>query len=242
MFLLSTTPAFLRHDLNRTSGNVSNQTGTSGNKLMGLESYLFDNAFNTLGGIVSGSFSAAENLLDGASEWFVSQEKSQSNPNEDVKGNGNCAFASGVMLARFFGEMSTEPGKANNQIEYLRRISGETADEKEGTSLETASKGLEKLGLNTDVKEGVSIDDLKEGLSQGNKYLLAVNPEKYEEFLGEDLTFSGHAVALMDIEGDKALLFDPGNNKPVYISVDALKDAMGDLGNEAMEVSGSRNA
>ncbi|GEM_PF-3120824 len=202
------------------------------------------NAVDTVGNAVKDGLSAFGNMLGKASEWFVSQIGGSSNPNEDGgPNNGNCAFASSVMLARYFGAMGGGAGEADSQIEQMRGLSGASMDESEGTTLSTAAGGLRKLGLNANVGEA-SVGDLMNGLNSGKKYMLAVNPEKYEEFLGKDLTSSGHAVVLMGIRDGMALLFDPGTNKPITVSVGALQNAMSDMGNEVMEVSNpnARNA
>lgn len=196
------------------------------------------NAFNSFVGGVSNGFNALLNMVGEAKNWFVSQIRGWSNPNEDSKiNNGNCAFASAVMLGRIFGKLNTNPKRADSQIEYLRGLVSET-DENEGTTLNTAAKALKKIGLTTNVGQG-NIEGLRRGLAGGNKYLLAVNAERYEEFTGKDLAYSPHAVVLMAIEGDKALLYDPGQQKPLVVSVNSLRMAMKDMDNQVMAVSGS---
>ena len=197
----------------------------------------FGNAANTVGNAVKDGLGAFGNMLGKASEWFVSQTGGSSNPNEDAgQSNSNCTFASGLMLARYFGVMGGGAGEADSQIEKLRGLSGASMDESEGATLSTAAQGLQKLGLNASVSES-SLGDLMGGLNSGKKYMLAVNPEKYEESLGKDLGTSAHAVVLMGIRNGMALLFDPGTNKPITVSVGALQNAMSDMGNEVMEVS-----
>jgi len=229
------------HTVGSVNGGQANDT-MSGFANQGLNSMkdFFGNAANTVGNAVKDGLSGFGNMLGKASEWFVSQIRGASNPNEDGgKNNGNCTFASDVMLARYFGVMGGGAGKADSQIERMRGLSGASMDESEGATLSTAAKGLQKLGLNANVGES-NISGLMNGLSQGKKYMLAVNPEKYEEFLGKDLTTSSHAVVLMGIRNGMALLFDPGSNKPITVSVGALQNAMGDMGNEVMEVSKSK--
>ena len=139
----------------------------------------FGNAVNTVGNAVKDGLSAFGNMLGKASEWFVSQTGGSTNPNEDSgPNNSNCAFASGVMLARFFGVMGGGAGEADSKIERMRELSGASMNENEGATLSTAAKGLQKLGLNANVGES-SLGDVMNGLNQGKKYMLAVNPEKY---------------------------------------------------------------
>ena len=46
----------------------------------------------------------------------------------------------------------------------------------------------------------------------------------------------------MGVRNGMALLFDPGMNKPIKVSLSSLQNAMSDMGNEVMEVSNSRNS
>lgn len=217
------------------NGSVDNFPG--GEKSIIDSIYDFgSNAFNSFASGISEGFKSLKNLAGKAADWFVSQIKGRSNPNEDSSvDNGNCAFASSVMLGRIFGKLDADPTQADSQIEYMRSLVGET-DEYEGATLATAAKGLQQIGLNTEVGKA-DISDLAKGLQEGKKFMLAVNGERYEEFTGKDLKYSPHAVVLMAIQGDSALLYDPAEQKPLVVSLSALKSAMNDMGNEVMTVT-----
>lgn len=215
--------------------NGSNMANGFINSGLGLANNFFNNAMTAVPNAVSGTFQNFGSMLGNASSWFVSQVKGIFNTNEDTNDNSNCLFADAATLGRFFGKLGGTAADADQQIEDLRGMAGVTSDEVEGATLGDAKKALAKLGLKTEYNEETTFEDLVEGLNQGKKFILGVNPAKYVA----DAADGGHAVILMGIEGGMAVLADPAEQSTPLIRVplSALQLAMGDVGNEALAVS-----
>ena len=168
-------------------------------------------------------------------DWFVSQVRSWSNPNEDAPGNGNCAMASLLMIGRMFGKIGGGPQDANAQIELMRRISGASRSEYEGAYPSTYARGARNLGLNAVVKGGASMSDLYKGLSSGKKYILALDPGR----LYANIRHGSHAIVLvgMDPRRGVAMVADPGDTRgPREVPISRLNDAMAYHNNTVVEV------
>ena len=215
-------------------GSSYNSAGSEGEG--NFFSGLFKNA-QSFGENVTDFLGNAWGKLKGATGAFVSQIQSWSNPNENGgDDNGNCAFASGVMVAREMGVMGEDPEAANGQIEELRQQSRAPSDENEGTDLEAVGQGLRNKGLNAEVTQVNDVSSLAGELNNGTRFILAVNPAKYKDGV-ED---SGHAVVLRSINQEEgtAVIDDPADEQPGrVVSIASLQEAMGDLDNKVLKVS-----
>ena len=195
-------------------------------------------AIQSAGNAIGGFVQTAGKMLTKVADWFVSQIPGSTNTKEDSgPSNGNCLMAVSVMLGRMFGKLQGGADLADQQIEDMRKMSGVTMDESEGTTLDQAAKGLSSLGLNAEKREGVTLEDLKEGLARGEKFAIAVNPEGYDQDIGKDYVDGGHAVLLTEINGDTATLWDPGQQRPITISVASLMQSMSDFNNGVVAVT-----
>lgn len=184
-----------------------------------------------------------KNFIDGGKkvfnnikDWFVSQKRSSSNPNEDVIGNGNCGLASLLMLGKMFGKISGGPEDVNNQIEELRKISGASLNEFDGSTLHQLANGAKKIGLNANVKK-LSVHDMESGLKNGEKFIVAVNPEKLYPGLAKK---GEHAIVVLEINKEKgtAIIADPSDTSgPKEVPLSNLISSMADMNNEALSVS-----
>ena len=193
---------------------------------------LIDRVKNGFNGLVDGGRKIFNNIKD----WFVSQHRSSSNTNEDVTGNGNCGLASLLMLGRLFGKVGGGPGDANDQIEMLRKISGITSNEFEGSNLSQLASGARKLGLNANVTRA-SIGDLEAGLARGEKFIVGVNPGSLNPGRSKN---GAHAVVVLGINRERgtATIADPDNTAgPREVPLKNLESAMSDLGNQALAIS-----
>ncbi len=171
--------------------------------------------------------------------WFVSQLGGWSNPNEDAGvNNGNCGFASLAMIYKMFGGKCS-PGKIDSFLEHLRELCGASKNEQDGSTMDLLETGAKKLGLNAESTTR-DINQLAQGIAQGKKYILGIDPEK----LYSDTLSSGHAIALLDINLNRgyAVIGDPGNvGGPRRVPLSALGDAMAASDNSVLEVSSPKN-
>ena len=167
-------------------------------------------------------------------DWFRSQKIGPSNPNEDTGNqNANCAFTCMTMLGIHFNKLPNNRAQTDSQIEQMRKLCGSTPNEQMGEKFPVIEKGLKKLGLKANFKTGTTLAELKNGISQGKKFILAVTPGKYLPNGGTN----GHAVVLAGFEGNNAILYDPGGQAPIKIPASTLMSAMKDQGNQSIAVS-----
>lgn len=149
-------------------------------------------------------------------DWFISQVKGAYNPNEDVKGNGNCGPASLTMIAKAFGKLQVMAEGANKAIEETRKRMGAgttDASEKDGTSYAQLLKGAASYGLDANQITG-KLDAVKEELAKGRLVIahvkrtyMTANPK------------AGHYTVVTKVEGDKVYMNDPATSKgPIVIS------------------------
>lgn len=191
-----------------------------------------DRVKNGFNAFVDGGRKIFNNIKD----WFVSQHRSSSNTNEDVAGNGNCGLASLLMLGRLFGKVGGGPAEANDQIEMLRKISGITSNEFEGSNLQQLANGAKRLGLNANVTKA-SISTLEAGLARGEKFIVGVNPGSLDPGKSKN---GAHAIVVLEINRDRgtATIADPDNTTGTReVSLKNLEAAMSDLGNQALAIS-----
>ena len=179
-----------------------------------------------------------KDLVKKFKDWFVSQRRSWSNPNEDVPNNGNCGFTSLAMVYKMFGG-KCDPKNMNGFIENLRTLCKASPNEYTGSTMDQLARGANKLGLNA-TSTTKSIDQMAKGLDNGKKYILAIDPGKLYPNLGP----GSHAIVCFGIDRAKgvALIADPGDTKgPREVPLSALKNAMSKFGNAVTEISGQRN-
>lgn len=215
--------------------NGSNMANSFINNGLGLANNFLNNAMTAVPNAVKGGFQNFGSMLGGATSWFVSQVKGIFNTNEDTADNSNCILAAAATLGRFYQKLGGTAADADQQMEDLRGLGGLTSNEMEGATLGDAGKIMTQLGLKAEYNEETTFEDLIEGLNQGKKFILGVNPAKYVA----DAADGGHAVVLMGIEGGMAILADPAEQSTPLIRVplSALQLAMGDVGNETLAVS-----
>lgn len=195
-----------------SAGNVDNKPNTSFGQFV-------HNVTNAVGGFLENAGKAVSN----AEDWFVSQFKGASNTNEDAPNNWNCTLASLLMVGRMFGKIGGDASTADSQIEWLRQLSGLSSDENTGANIATNTiQGALALGLQAKhVAIGPDrIKNLIQGLQEGKKFMLEVNPKAY----GGSNTL--HAVVLTAINGDTAVLYDPARQAPITIKLSELDKAM----------------
>lgn len=178
-------------------------------------------------------------IFNNVKDWFVSQKRSSSNPNEDTFGNGNCGLASLLMMGKLFGKIGGSSGDADSQIEALRKISGASLNEFDGSTLPQLANGARKIGLNANVQTA-SINKLEAGLQRGEKFIAAVNPEKLYPGLAKE---GKHAIVILEINKDKgtAIIADPSDTSgPKEVPLANLSSAMSDMKNEVLSVSDTK--
>lgn len=199
-------------------------------------SHFVDSIKNGFNRFVDGGKKFFNNIKD----WFVSQNRSSSNPNEDVFGNGNCGLASLLMLGKMFGKIDGNPEDVNSQIEALRKISGASLNEFDGSTLQELANGAKKIGLNADVQR-LSVDALSSGLRNGQKFIVAVNPASLYPGHAKD---GQHAIVVLDVnrQNGTALIADPSDTSgPKEVPLSNLSLAMSDMGNQVLSVSDTNN-
>lgn len=210
----------------------SEPAASSASESSGIKSSFADTIKSGFNHLVDGGKKIFNNIKD----WFVSQKRSSSNPNEDAQGNGNCGIASLLMLGKMFGKISGGPEDTNNQIEELRRISGASLNEFDGSTLHQLANGAKKIGLNANVQRS-SINELESGLQRGEKFIVAVNPAKLYPGVAEK---GEHAIVVLEINKDKgtAVIADPSDTSgPKEVPLSNLASSMADMKNEVLSVS-----
>ena len=152
--------------------------------------------------------------------WMVSQKLGFTNPNVDKTiFNGNCGPTSLVMIARMFGKLGGGPNEAQEQIRFVRELAG-IPNEYTAVPLESLSDAAESLGLKENHTFG-DISTIKSSLDSGKKLLLAVDPAKYAPGGG-----TGHAIVVSGFKDGLFEVYDPGFQRPIKISEQALAEAM----------------
>lgn len=152
--------------------------------------------------------------------WMVSQMLGSTNPNVDKSNfNGNCGFASLVMIARMFGKLDGGKQEAQKQIKYVRELAG-VPNEYEGSTMDQLSSAAESLGLNGIHVYG-DINVIKDSLDFGRKIILGADPSKYS--IGEN---SGHAIVISGFKDGMFEVYDPGFQRPIKVSEKALEESM----------------
>ncbi len=152
--------------------------------------------------------------------WMVSQMLGSTNPNVDKPNfNGNCGFASLVMVARMFGKLCGGKEEAQKQIKYVRELAG-VPNEYEGSDMGQLSSAAESLGLNGIHLYG-DINIIKDFLNLGSKIILGADPSKYS--IGGS---SGHAIVISSFKDGMFEIYDPGFQRPIKVSEKALSESM----------------
>lgn len=211
----------------QSSSFQNGETGGTGGS--GLTNKI-GNWMSSAGSAISKGIDSAKDSLGSAMSSFVSQLKGSANSNEDASNqNSNCGPTSLLMVARALGAAGGDASTADDQIEQIRQSMGGGTNEegKEGfTSTSQLAQGAQSMGLNANEYKGNgSVGEIENQVSGGNKVIVNVNPAGYG---GPN---SSHFAVVSAIEGDKVILQDPLNQKPIVISKDQLAQAMSDKGN-----------
>ncbi len=157
-------------------------------------------------------------------DWFLSQQRGQFNPNEDVLGNGNCGPAAVTMVARAFGKVDTDAAGVDAAVEESRRRIGDGMDEKKGTSIAGLQQALGSYGLDAQVKASPHTIALIQGeLDQGK---LVIAHVKATYIWGPNAR-TGHYTVVTAIKDGRVYLNDSSNlNGPMDVSIAEFEKAI----------------
>lgn len=226
--------------LNQSCHNPSSENFVSTNNKPSFNPMeTFRNFINDPVNTVTNLVGSGKEVLKNINDIFVSQNRGPFNPNEDAPNNGNCVFASTLMMLKMFGKADGSPADHDSMIENLRTMMGASPDEYTGHSVQQTASFFRGMGLNAENYSGRSFQDVVDGLNEGKKFMLAVDPKH----MYSNVDHSTHAVVLAGInqETGNAIILDPGSNGVSEVPIDKLQRAMQAAGNRMVAVSNPNN-
>ncbi|MBC7544454.1 MAG: C39 family peptidase [Candidatus Sericytochromatia bacterium] len=138
--------------------------------------------------------------------FFVTQFRSEWNPNEALGRNGNCGPACVVMAAIAFNRVKAQPQLASRQVRTARIKGTGQWRPGDGTSVEHLAKGARHYGLDATAETKSSIAALTAHVQAGGLAICCVAPR----LIDPSYHSLGHYVLVTAIDKAGVHINDPG--------------------------------